>query len=457
MFFQQIRTQIFLTAAGLTALTLSSNAIAIPFNAVDARSMAMGGTGTASAYPGAAPVFNPALLSHFDKDERAEIIVPNIGVTAFADPGAIDAFQDIDDENYIGNITTAIDNINAGDNFSSNRDIFIDNSLGLTRSLVDLSNKPFNFSGGVLFSAAIPDSNFGWAVYSTTDAIVETTPIISACDKTLLAKYAALASEWDSPSDIQPNVEITCPAGRRIQITDANAMLIDPKHDLSSSVFLAGVGISELGFSMAHAFETDAFRISIGFTPKAVFLKTYFSRPTVQELDDPNFDIGESLRSTTNTKSDFNLDAGLALDFFEDRSLTVGIVAKYLLPKSYRTATFRTAFGDVSTKFNLNTQTRVAVAWKGPLGITLASDIDLTRNAGYFTGIDTQYAGVGVEFDVVNILRIRTGFRGNLLDEGDAAATIGLGFNIVDVVHIDFGGQIGENNAGFATQLAINF
>ena len=92
------------------SISLSASVAAAPFNPLDARSSAMGNTGVATASSGAASLYNPALLS--TKDGLVSIIIPNIGVNAFADPDAIDGYTDIDDNDYIGEIGDAVEDIN---------------------------------------------------------------------------------------------------------------------------------------------------------------------------------------------------------------------------------------------------------------------------------------------------------------------------------------------------------
>ena len=175
--------------------------------------------------------------------------------------------------------------------------------------------------------------------------------------------------------------------------------------------------------------------------------------PTVQELDDANYDLGDELEDSEQTDDDFNLDLGLATTFLDDR-ITLGLVIKNLIANSYKTKPASNT-GQYA-EFDVDTQARLGIAWDAPMGLTLAADMDLTKNKPYFLGDDTQFLGAGVEWDVASIVRLRGGFRTNLADSDDQAFTAGIGFNII-AVHFDLAAQVGENNAGAALQMGVAF
>ncbi|CAA0078960.1 Uncharacterised protein [BD1-7 clade bacterium] len=464
----------------LPLMLSSSTAIAAPFTTLDARSMAMGDTGVASSKPGSAPQFNPALLSNYSNNERVSIILPNIGVAAFADPDAVDSLFNIQDEDYIGNLSDALDSLNttitnvgngtpnAGQisRFRSDLNDFTRNASGLTSDLNKLSEKPYNVNANAIFSVAIPNSFLGFAVYAGVDSLVlETRPIISACDSQILNNYIdrvdGLANLSD-PTNIQqianPIIEYACGGQptETFNIIDGNRFN-DPTSELQSSVEIAGVGIAELGVSLAHEFSFGDQDVSIGITPKYQQITSTYANPSVQDIDDGTFKLGDALDENRKENSAFNLDIGIAMSFLPDESLTWGLIAKNLVPYTFETATYTPARGpSTSAEYNVNPQVRTGISWAAPLGITLTSDIDLTRNEPYFSGPDTQYWGAGVEFDIFNVLRLRGGYRTNLADSRDQVLTAGMGLNIL-VVHFDIGAQYSDNNAGAAFQMGIEF
>ncbi len=174
-------------------LPFASSAIAAPFNSLDARAMAMGDTGVAASQPGTAPIFNGALMSQNAGDETVSIILPNAGASVYADEDALEAFQNIDDDEYLDNLSAAIEdfddaNGDIGQTRQSARDISVATS-GLNKELSNLNGKPFNVNAGALFSVVVPTELIGVGVYADTQVVIETSPIVTACDTALFDKY----------------------------------------------------------------------------------------------------------------------------------------------------------------------------------------------------------------------------------------------------------------------------
>ena len=88
--------------------------------------------------------------------------------------------------------------------------------------------------------------------------------------------------------------------------------------------------------------------------------------------------------------------------------------------------------------------------------MTLAADLDLTKNQAVFLGEDTQFLAIGAEWNVFNALRLRGGIRNNLANSDDQLLSVGLGFNII-ALHVDLATQVSDNNVGGALQLGLAF
>lgn len=86
-----------LLAISIAALG-SASVQAAPFLPMDARGLAMGNTGVASAKRAHAPAYNPSLLSQAEYDDDFEIILPQAGVTVADDNEVFKTFQDINDD-----------------------------------------------------------------------------------------------------------------------------------------------------------------------------------------------------------------------------------------------------------------------------------------------------------------------------------------------------------------------
>ena len=104
---------------GVAISIASLQVAAVPFAPTDARAMAMGGTGVASAKTVHAVQFNPSLLSNAGEDDDFGVLLQGGGYVADEDE-FIDSADDFIDADYvdgfegaIDNITTPIDNIQA--------------------------------------------------------------------------------------------------------------------------------------------------------------------------------------------------------------------------------------------------------------------------------------------------------------------------------------------------------
>lgn len=105
------------------AMALVQQAAATPLVPMDARGLAMGSTGVASAKLAHAPQYNPALLSTANAEDDFAIVFPQIGVVAGDEEEMIDAFDSITNDEYAG---------------SSNGDSIIDHFEGITERLDEI-------------------------------------------------------------------------------------------------------------------------------------------------------------------------------------------------------------------------------------------------------------------------------------------------------------------------------
>ncbi|CAA0085516.1 Uncharacterised protein [BD1-7 clade bacterium] len=460
---------------GLTVTALiACTAQAAPFNTLDTRAMAMGDTGVASAQPASAAIFNPALLSNYTAAPKIALIIPGFGVNAFAGADVDDALEALDEERQLTQLSNMILDLNTFNlaTFQQNTADFSRTAVDLTNNLQALQDRPFNIQGNALISFAMPNDDLGFAVYLDANAVIETTPFISDCDIDVLLGYTEFFTQV-ALDNVSPGkfVDVNC--------TDRNEQLpivvldqfglpafVDPITSKSpdtgipylvSSVEVAAVNINEIGFSLSQKFSFADFAVSVGVTPKYMSITSFYTHPTVQQIDDGEFDLLDALRSNRLQHNAVNLDAGLAMNFLQDQSITLGMVIKNLIQQSFNTARFERPDGSSTrTRYNLNTQVRMGFAWRSHFGLTISSDIDLTDNKPYFTGISTQYFGIGGEYSIGKVLDLRLGGRTNFSNTNDSVVTAGFGLNIL-VVRLDLAAEYGDNNIGFAAQIGMNF
>ena len=450
----------------LPLLFSSTYAVAGPFVTADARSMAMGDVGVAASAPGTAALYNPALLSSYSEDNnKFSLVLPNVGVSAYADEDTIDSFNDIDDNDYLTRIADAVDGINTAinasneGNFDNYKSLFASSTNEFNSKLDAISGEPLNINANAMFALSRQNKGLGVSVYASSNAVVESSLAISPCDTGLLSAIANTVAGADQIADLTGSTDsYTCAAtGTTIDFIDSGE-LISPDDKLISAVEFALVATSEVGVSLSHAFNLHGREVSIGITPKVLTVTTQYARPSLQQIDDDQYDLGDELEAHEEEYSDMNLDIGVATKLLD--SLTVGVVVKNLIGQSYDTALYTTTFDSAPSEINKQTididpQIRAGLAWQAG-GLTVAADLDITENKGYLAGNDSQYMAAGLEYNAFNTLRLRAGMRSNLSDSDDTAFSAGVGLNIV-AAHIDLGLISSSNNAGASLQFGVEF
>lgn len=102
-----------LCTLALCILSLPHTSWSLPFAPFDARSMAMGGTGVASAELAASTHFNPALLAAQHDGDDISIIIPQVGINLLDEDSLIDSVEDYDDANYFTRFSDDLSNLDS--------------------------------------------------------------------------------------------------------------------------------------------------------------------------------------------------------------------------------------------------------------------------------------------------------------------------------------------------------
>ena len=227
------RTLLAVSIAALGAASVQ----AAPFLPMDARGLAMGNTGVASAKRAHAPAYNPSLLSQAEYDDDFAIILPQAGVTIADDDEVIDTFtdlnedlvpmfQDMFDDANTGNLNSSLDAVNsAADTLSAampsdisaingvdekiaevrtaNNNLKdalsdLDNQLAsldginteLTQALNDVSGSQLRARLGVSTAIAFPGKEFAAALSVSGEASFSGRALFSSDDATLINAYS---------------------------------------------------------------------------------------------------------------------------------------------------------------------------------------------------------------------------------------------------------------------------
>ena len=236
-----------ITTAYFCALFTSSS-WSVPFAPFDARGMAMGGTGVASAKWASAVYYNPSLLVQGDKDEDFSFVFPQIGINIADDEEVIETADDfINDEDANGNnifdrfdvtidlLDQDIENIqdtadaiieisellNSGDALSdkdysqlnqlssqttqlntelasldTNTDSLQSDTFELTDALLDLSEKSLRGTFGGGGAIAIPGKSTAVGLHVNANVVFSGMLIVNQRDTSLIESYANAADTF---------------------------------------------------------------------------------------------------------------------------------------------------------------------------------------------------------------------------------------------------------------------
>jgi len=211
-------------ASAITLATMQTNAI--PFAPTDARAMAMGGTGVASARTVHAVQFNPSLLSTAKKDDDFGLLLPQVSAYGSDEDDFIESSEDFSDASYEDNFNDAVkgiedplnkilenlETIKAADSLSdSDRLIAIKGATDsldintrelvsgtdsldiardeLSKGLASLSNKALRGGIGIGTGLAIPSRKFSAALSMSSSVNFSGQLNVSESDLNILEAY----------------------------------------------------------------------------------------------------------------------------------------------------------------------------------------------------------------------------------------------------------------------------
>lgn len=415
-----LNKRLFLTAAACTAILTATTAAAVPYSSFDPRSFGMGGVGVAAGTSANAVFFNPALLSAAPEGEDFSLELPIIGGRV-ADPNdLVDAVDDFNDTDPISAFETAVNNYIVSPT-AANETAVSTTGATLISQLQNLSDKILQVEGDAAFVVGKPGRGMGFSVFANAYVVGGTLGTITNTD---------LAA-------IQQTIDDT---------TDGNLATIpsDPTGSLTSSVSARFATLAEAGVALSR--ELDLFGgIAVGITPKYVEVKTYDYRFVGNEIDTADIDLDQGEQSDT----DFNVDVGVAKDY--GNGWKAGLAVRNLLSREYTTV--------LDNKLKIEPMARLGISRRNEW-ITVAADLDLTENEPAGFESKTQYAAVGVEFDVFDTAQLRLGYRHNMSDLPSdmeaGVASAGFGFSPFGV-HIDASVAGNSDEIGGALQLGFRF
>ncbi len=408
---------------------------AATFGSYDPRSLAMGGTGVSQANIDHAAYYNPALLSVAQEDDDFSLLIPTIGVRAYDPDELLDALESHQDGNYETAVDDSMDKLDAAVTPTEIQAAAIaaaSDTQRLLDSYINISGKALDFELHAGVGMAIPSKGLGIALSANGRVMGGVVLDITNTDRTLIQRYID-EMQYVATNGV-PNDTGVYVGGNPIN------GFIDLEPQLTSTASVRGAMVLEGGLSLSHEFESlDNW--SIGITPKTVQVNTYDYLVSVQ-----NSEIDEDKGKLT--YDDQNIDIGIAKKLSEGWKF--GLVVKNAVKKEYKTALGNTITLEPTTRAGISHHTN----WT-----TIALDVDLTENERIgLTGEKTQYAALGMEFDL-SLIQLRVGARHNMSAvEGREANILSAGVGLYLIgFHLDAGIAKNDDEAAAALQLGFQF
>jgi hypothetical protein len=406
---------------------VSTPSYAIPYGSPDARSIAMGGTGVATADNAYAGFFNPALLASYDQRKHRggnqRIVFPALHA------GATDSIGDLidfEDQDYETQLTEGIDTFN--NTQSATELLAVLNPLD--DNLLQISGSPLAadiYTGLVI---TIPDKLEGGAFSLGRRLVMDGRVDYDSADVALVADYLEeleFVANGGAPQTLHPELYV-------------GGALTDPTPNLVSRIDAAGLAIDELTFSMAWEIAPFDTPVMIGFTPKLWKVTTYEYTETATSTDvtqEGELDNGESL----------NLDLGYAQRLNPNLLVAVGL--KNLIPREFETESGQT--------LEISPQLRIGSEYKTNWG-TYAIDLDLLENKPLSRGDPSQVLAFGAEWPFGR-MRLRAGLNTNLAASGDNSGfsySAGVRLRLIGMF-FDFSAATGASQQRASLQFGVQF
>jgi len=175
------------------------------------------------------------------------------------------------------------------------------------------------------------------------------------------------------------------------------ANTISPANDTidnnQSTVLLSGLALAEIPVAYGHKFDLGSYgKLGIGAAAKVMQGSVYYNVVKVNELKDSE-DITSKADDQHTESTNFGIDLG-ALWRMEDVKF-IGPVNVGLALKNLNSPEFDGPVG--SSKVKVEPQARLGIALDPLSWLSIATDMDLTKNKTIISGRDSQLIGVGVE------------------------------------------------------------
>ncbi len=232
-------------------------------------------------------------------------------------------------------------------------------------------------------------------------------------------------------------------------LTEFDLNLADPTKNI---VEIRGVQTTEVSASIARNFNMGGHKLSVGITPRIVSVETI-------SLSESVTTIGTNLKDLLNEDQVQNLgeystfDLGIVYGLSDN--IQLGLVGKNIITEEVNIIS---QLGGVPVTLRFDSSWRAGVAYRNRF-LTIGVDLDIVENdpivkGAAFSGLKTQMASFGAEFNTFDFAQLRIGVMKNIASGisdglGNPFYTIGVGFWLGFVLDVAVVSGEGESLGAF--------
>lgn len=394
-----------------------------PFLAMDARSVGMGGTGVAIGNSSQAHYYNPALLVSAPASEDFNVL-GDASVRAVDPDSLADNLNEFGEQRTFSrfiqdftDITNLILEANQNDNVLTTSELqeiinqqtlLVESANNLREGIQDITNRSLTGHGAAGIFMSSPGKDYGWAAFFNVHLPISAQGNLHPDDDQLMAEIIDVASTELNRDDLVESLN-TLNNMRQTLLEE------DPEDRLASDVSVYGAYIREFGFSYATQSTLNTYEFDFGISPKIMLVQAFDQTRSLNRIQREE-NIQKS--GTVESYSSLNLDFGIAKRLTDHWK--TGLSVKNLIPQRFKTPNGETIKIDPAARIGASYQSK----W-----FNFAADLDLTHNSNGLGYGSSQYAGLGLEFDIW-LMQLRTGYRINLANEV-SYPSLGIGLYVL--------------------------
>jgi len=191
-----------------------------------------------------------------------------------------------------------------------------------------------------------------------------------------------------------------------------------------SAVVVTGIALAEIPIGYGHKFDLGSYgKAGFGAAFKIMQGTVFYAQKQLVSIDGSS-DIFKDVRDNKADSTTFGVDLGAQWRYEELQftgPINVGLVVKNVNSPKFDIDKARAA---TSSKLKVEPQARVGVAIDPLSWLSLAADMDLTKNKTVLPGLDSQNLGGGLEAHF-SWIAVRAGVYKNIADSGSKPVLTG--------------------------------